>query len=384
MPTGIIVTYLVFLHSDLGISDTLGIMFTTLKRYPDNPKSNLQAWDSADELILSYLAAFDLSEKRILIVNDAFGALSCALNQGERTTYTDSYVSHRALMLNSKGERGSINNLDQLSGIYDLVLIKLPKNLSFLEDILCHLSQHLQAGSKLVCGAMLKHLSPAVFPLLQKYIGETTTSLAEKKARLVFAEFQREPVESPYPLEVEIEGFAHPFTNHSNLFSREKLDAGTKFLLAHLPEGSFSRILDLGCGNGILGIAAKKRSPEAQIVFSDESQLALLSAQANYAKFFSDSPELVWTNGFEDQPRETLDLVLCNPPFHQETTIGDFIAWQMFVDARRALKIGGMLRVIGNSHLGYHLKLKRIFGKSKIVASNERFMIVDAVKIALK
>jgi 16S rRNA G1207 methylase RsmC len=75
---------------------------------------------------------------------------------------------------------------------------------------------------------------------------------------------------------------------------------------------------------------------------------------------------------------------LCNPPFHQETTIGDFIAWQMFVDARRALKTGGVLRVIGNSHLGYHLKLKRIFGKSKIIVSNERFMIVEAVKTALK
>jgi 16S rRNA G1207 methylase RsmC len=56
----------------------------------------------------------------------------------------------------------------------------------------------------------------------------------------------------------------------------------------------------------------------------------------------------------------------------------------MFVDARRALKTGGVLRVIGNSHLGYHLKLKRIFGKSKIIVSNERFMIVEAVKTALK
>jgi len=72
--------------------------------------------------------------------------------------------------------------------------------------------------------------------------------------------------------------------------------------------------------------------------------------------------------------------VLCNPPFHQSHTLGDFIAWQMFEDAKHALRPGGLLRVIGNSHRGYQLKLKKIFGNSKIVATNSKFMIIDSYK----
>ena len=355
-------------------------MLTSLKRYPDDKKSTLQAWDSADELLLKHLASLELSGKRILVINDAFGALTCSLESDDVTSYSDSYLSHKAILRNSHGTRQTISELAELTGTYDIVLLRLPKNLSFLEDILCRLTPHLGPGSLLICGAMVKHLSLGIFPLLQKYIGETSTSLAEKKARLVFAEFVREPAESPFPINIEIPGFEHAFANHSNLFSREKLDTGTKFLLAQLPDGAFHKILDLGCGNGIVGIAAKLRYPSAQLTFADESQMALQSAQANYAKYFGDPATFVWTNCFEEQERDSLDLVLCNPPFHQEKTVSDAIAWQMFVDAQRALKVGGTLRVVGNSHLGYHLKLKRIFGKSKIVATNEMFMIVDAVK----
>lgn len=362
------------------------MLLTTLKRYPDPKRDNLQAWDSADELLLRHVGALELSGKRILIINDAFGALACSLSEGERTIYTDSYLSYKAILRNSGGTQQAVSELGALTGIYDLVLVKLPKNLSFLEDILCQITPHLRAGTLVICAAMVKHLAPASFPLLQKYIGETSTSLAEKKARLIFAEFEagKAPDTSPYPLHISIEGFAHPFTNHSNLFSREKLDLGTKFFLAHLPQGSFSTILDLGCGNGIIGIAAKQRHPNAQILFSDESRMALQSAQLNYTKFFEggSDAQFIWTNGFENQERDALDLVLCNPPFHQEKTISDQIAWQMFVDAQRALKVGGILRVVGNSHLGYHLKLKRIFGNSKIVASNDKYMVVDAVKTA--
>lgn len=353
----------------------------TLRRYPLVKNDPLQAWDAADELLLKHVAALELAGKRVLIVHDHFGALTCSLEAEELTSYTDSFLSHRAIQLNSQGARSTVSTLDELTGVYDFVLLRFPKNLSYFEDILCRLTAHLRPGSLLICASMVKHLSVGVFPLLQKYIGETSTSLAEKKARLVFAEFEKEAVASPFPLSLDIPGLAHPFTNHSNLFSREKLDPGTKFLLQHLPEGPFAKVLDLGCGNGILGIVAQQRYPDAALTFSDESRMALQSAETNYRKFFPEgTAAFVWANCYEDQERDSLDLVLCNPPFHQETTVHDGIAWQMFVDARRALKVGGTLRVIGNSHLGYHLKLKRIFGRAKIVATNDKFMIVDAVK----
>lgn len=351
-----------------------------LKRYPHRKNELLQAWDSADELILQHLGSLSLEDKRILIVNDQFGALSCGLQKFQITSYTDSFISFQSIKLNSENQITPINDLRALSGTYDYVVIQLPKNMSFFEDVLCRLTHHMNASSKIICGAMVKHLAPASFDLLNKYIGKTTTSLAQKKARLIFADFEKAPVNSPYPLKVKFELFEKEFINHSNLFSREKLDIGTRFLLEHMPRGEFKTILDLGCANGLVGIQAKKLNPEAKIIFSDESQMAIISASENYQQFFSDEAEFHWTNCYENQAKDSLDLVICNPPFHQSNTIGDFIAWQMFNDAKDALKRGGMIRVVGNSHLGYQVKLKKIFGNSKIIATNNKFMIVDAIK----
>lgn len=353
---------------------------TEIKRYPLKKNDLLQGWDSADELILQHMSHLDLSGKRTLIVNDQFGALSCGLEGFDCTTYTDSYVSSMGILYNSDQKIRPISKLQELSGLYDYVLIQIPKNMSFFEDILCHLTKHLHPQSKVICGSMVKHLAPTSFDLLQKYIGQTSTSLAQKKARLVFADFEKSAATSPYPLTVKFESFETPFVNHSNLFSRDKLDIGTRFFLEHIPRGDFKTILDLGCANGVIGIKSKMMNPEAKIFFSDESAMAIESAKTNYENNFKDQAEFYWTNCFESQNKGFLDLVLCNPPFHQGNTIGDFIAWQMFQDAYDALKAGGTLRVIGNSHLGYQVKLKKLFGNAKIVATNSKFIICDARK----
>lgn len=367
-----------------------------LKRYPFRKNDLLQAWDAADELILEHLSGIELKNQRILVVQDQFGALSCSLkNQADGvdlTSYTDSYVSSKGIELNSQNRVTQVHGLAELSGQYDLVLMRIPKNMSFFEDILCHLTQHLHANSQIICGYMIKHQANASFDLLNKYIGETRTSLAKKKARLIFANFQKGAIESPYPLKVRIESFEKPFIHHSGLFSREKLDIGTRFFLEHILQepntnndgGEFKTILDLGCANGIIGIAAKQAHPSAKIIFSDESQMAILSAKENYRTYFpDDSPNgasFIWTNCYETGQPDSVDLVLCNPPFHQGTTLGDFVARQMFTDALRCLTPGGLLRVIGNTHLRYPSELRKIFGNSEIVASNSKFTIVDAIK----
>ena len=351
-----------------------------LRRYPEATDPTLQAWDSADELLLDHLGGQDLTGKRILIVGDAFGALTSALARFEPQTYTDSFISATAIRRNTKG-REVLSRLADLAGTFDLVLMKIPKNMSFFEDILCHLTGHLNPSSQVVCGAMVKHLAGSSFDLLEKYLGPVTTSLARKKARLLFTSFTKAQVPSPYPMRVKIEGFEKEFLHHSNLFSREKLDVGTRFFLEHLPRGTYQTILDLGCANGVVGIKAKLLNPGAKVIFSDESFMAIESAKANYQSFFTDPADFLWTNCYEEQAAESLDLVLCNPPFHQQHTIGDFIAMAMFKDARHSLKKGGLLRVIGNSHLGYQLRMKSVFKNSTVRATNAKFMIVDSIKV---
>ncbi len=352
-----------------------------LRRFPLNLHEPLLAWDAADELALQHLEKLDLTGKRILIVNDQFGALACGLESFRPIVYTDSYTSMKAIELNSQGRIHSLHLLNEITGEFDVVVLRIPKTMSFFEDILCHLSHHLKAGALLICASMIKYLAKTSFELLDRLIGSTTTSLARKKARLVFAQFERTPTPSRYPLKVSVEMFGIPFVNHSNLFSHDKLDIGTRFFLEHIPRGSFKNILDLGCGNGIIGIAAGIAHPSAKLYYSDESAMAIESTKVNHRTFLPDRmAEFHWNYCYESRKHASVDLVLCNPPFHQGGPQNESIAKQMFRNAHHALVPGGTLRVIGNTFLGYPLILKQIFGNSHKVSSNSKFTIVDSIK----
>ena len=144
-----------------------------------------------------------------------------------------------------------------------------------------------------------------------------------------------------------------------------------------------SQVIDLGCGNGVIGLTILANQPSACIQFVDESHMAITSAQTNIE---TNLPELAKQCKFQlndcltNIESNSVDLILCNPPFHQQTATTDHIAWQMFKDSHRVLKKGGELRIIGNRQLAYHRKLKRIFGNEKLIASNEKFVTQSAIK----
>ena len=77
---------------------------------------------------------------------------------------------------------------------------------------------------------------------------------------------------------------------------------------------------------------------------------------------------------------KSVDIVLCNPPFHQQHAVTGHIASQMFTDAKRVLKQGGRLRIVANRHLGYADVLKRLFGNCQQLAADPKFVILEAIK----
>jgi len=169
--------------------------------------------------------------------------------------------------------------------------------------------------------------------------------------------------------------------NHSALFSRERLDIGTRFLLEQMPltEGP-GRIADLGCGNGVIGLMAAQANPEAEVFFVDESFMAVDAARENLKQLDTQLRRFhfIVGNSLTDFEAAGLDLVLCNPPFHQQQAVGDRVAAQMFRDAARALQAEGELWVVANRHLNYPRLLKRHFGRVETHAANRKFVVLRA------
>jgi len=360
-----------------------------LQRRPRRRRELLRAWDAADEYLLREVAEQVQPARgaRILVVNDSFGALAVALASEAPQVWSDSFLSQQAtrdnLLANGIDPAGvTIHNSLQLPAApLDLVLIRVPKALALLEDQLIRLRPLLTADTRILVAGMVKALPRSVWALLERLLGPTDTSLARKKARLI--RVTPDPTLTlpinPYPVQYLLEGTDWLITSHANVFSRARLDIGTRFFLQHLPGVPRAcDIIDLGCGNGVVGLRSFVQHPEATVYFVDESYMAVESARENFARIFGESRAAVFRvgDGLDDFPQASADLILCNPPFHQQQAVGDQIAQRMFRQAYGVLRPDGELWVIGNRHLGYHVALKRLFGRVERVASNAKFVIL--------
>lgn len=367
-----------------------------LSRFPEDPRDRLRAWDASDTYLLHHLA-----EERVpltgtvVVVGDRWGALVTALAEHRPTQITDSWLGQEATRVNlaragvEPGEVRLLTTRDPAPDRVDVLLVRVPKSLALLEDQLLRLAPAVHAGTVVVGTGMVKDIHTSTLRLFERILGPTRTSLARQKARLIFCapDPSLERPANPWPY-----GYALPdgigaasgriVVNHAGVFCADRLDVGTRFFLQHLPTGlGPRRVVDLGCGNGVVGTAVALADPQAEVLFVDESFQAVASAEATFkANGVPGHAEFRVGDGLAGVPDGSVDVVLSNPPFHSHQATTDATARRMFDGARRALRPGGELWVIGNRHLGYHLALKRLFGNSRLVASDPKFVVLKAVK----
>ncbi len=390
-----------------------------LTRFPEDPRDRLRAWDAADEYLLHHLDSgtgergpVDLAGAgQVTVFGDRWGALATALAAYRPTQITDSFLTRAATEANleragvAKDAVTLLTTQDAPPERIDVLLVRVPKSLALLEDQLLRLAPHVHAGTVVVGTGMVKEIHTSTLNLFERILGPTRTSLAEKKARLIFCtpdvaatgavqagpEAQAQaPAGGAWPLTYTLDrdagsGAGLTAVNHAGIFCADRLDVGTRFFLQSIPTNTEgARVVDLGCGNGVVGTAVAVADPDAEVVFADESYQAVASARATYeANVRSGRPdraEFLVGDGLSMLPAGSVDLVLSNPPFHSHRATTDATALRMFAQSRRALRPGGELWIVANRHLGYHTHLRRLFGNSEVVASEPRFVVLRAVK----
>jgi 16S rRNA (guanine1207-N2)-methyltransferase len=369
----------------------LGTQQLELERYPQQEEATqLQAWEAADEYLLQQLENVDIGERPVLIFNDNFGTLACALHGYKPYSISDSYMSQLATRHNLKLNELDVEQVTLQDSLAELpanpavVLIRIPKALALLEQQLRALRDVVAPDTLIVAGAKARDVHTSTMQVFERVLGPTRTSLAWKKARLIYCQVAGiVPPAAPETTDWLLDGTDWLIHNHANVFSRGSLDIGARLFLENLPKDLQGHIVDLGCGNGIIGMRALVQNPQAQMTFVDESYMAVASSELNVAHNLPqemDRCQFEVNNSLAGIERESLQAVLCNPPFHQQHAITDHTAWQMFCDAKRCLQVGGELWIVGNRHLDYYQKLRRLFGNCTTVASNQKFLILKAVK----
>jgi 16S rRNA G1207 methylase RsmC len=353
-----------------------------LSRYPTRRNEPLQAWCSADSLLLEAARELSLGPGVTLLVNDEQGALCVPLQAAG--LWTDSALAAIAVRANlESNDRQPIPitwSTERPLGEFSAVLMRVPKQLPYFEYQLGTLAQLLPEGATVLAAGMDKHLSPHTAKLIEQYVGPTRRHRGRRKARLFEAIRRTGPCPPPpgassyYCQELDAE-----LRNLPNVFSGTQLDMGTRFLLQHLHRlDAVGSAIDLACGNGIIGLAAHNLRLAQRVAFCDESAMALASARDNCQRLYPENPgsfSFFHGDGLLEYSGERAELVLCNPPFHSQHAVDEFVGKRLLGQCGNHLDSGSSLCLVANRHLDYGPVLRRNFPAVERLAQNGKFIL---------
>jgi 16S rRNA (guanine1207-N2)-methyltransferase len=182
----------------------------------------------------------------------------------------------------------------------------------------------------------------------------------------------------PHELRFLYRGELLIFGTDAGVFARHGLDPGTALLISALDPAAGSRLLDLGCGWGAVGIAAARAAPTGQVVLTDVNKRALRLARANVARNRVRNAEVRAGPGFRPVAGDRFDLIATNPPYR----IGRPAILALFDAARDHLAPGGRLLFVGKGSQGalfyQHYLTERWGGPVRVVARGGGYRVVEA------
>lgn len=309
---------------------------------------------------------------RILVVEDAGGALTrAALDAGaDVRAWCDDLRDEEAV---PEGVRTPTPTPPD-GWRPDLVLWRLPKALSALEDTAERLSGALTAEGRLLAGGRIRHMTRAQNDVLARSFGTVTASLGRQKSRVLRASEPQRP-EPTWPRRRHLGEIGLTVVAHGATFATNRLDDGTGLLLRALgreaSDGGGRRALDLGSGSGIIAawLAQRGWAVEATDVSTDAVASTLLTAAANGVAVSASR-----VDALASVP-PGCDLIASNPPFHRGTEKDSGPTLAMIRDARRVLAPAGELWLVFNSHLPYLPELRRHVGATDVVVQDRHYLV---------
>lgn len=385
--------------------------FARLSREPDFDAEELQAYDATDELLLS-TAADEIRGQRpgeLVVIGDRHGALTlgAAALLGARgvRVFQDPVLGECALHRNADrlgipaGADGAFvsHPLDAslLAGAR-LVLVQLPRGLDALDEIAWSIAAWADPEVRVLAGGRVKHMTRAMNEVLGRRFADVSAGLARRKSRVLTASAPLAAAalgSAPFPRFGEDPELAFPVAAFGATFGGPTLDHGSRLLLAGLGDVSpdVRRIVDLGCGNGVLGVSAARAWPAAHVIATDQSAAAqratLLTAEragvlaADCAHGSEADPAGLCVHradALEAVPDGWAELILLNPPFHTGATVHAGVAHRLIAACTRALAPGGELRIVFNSHLRYRPLVERAIGPATQIARDRTFTVLSA------
>jgi len=165
----------------------------------------------------------------------------------------------------------------------------------------------------------------------------------------------------------------------SSIFSKNKVDLGTMHLLTY---GDFTfdkdaKVLDLGCGYGVIGIALKKLYPKYDVVLSDLNRRAVELSKKN-AKSNNADVKVIQSDLFF-KLKDKFDIIVSNPPYIAGK---DFIK-SLIEESYKHLNNNGYIELVVMYNKGgksIEKLMLDIFGNVDTIAKKSGYRIIKSIK----
>ena len=161
----------------------------------------------------------------------------------------------------------------------------------------------------------------------------------------------------------------------ATVFSCDRIDPGTTLLAESMPTVT-GRVLDFGCGNGILSVIASRSIPQPSVTAIDSNIEAIEVARRTFKLNEVKGVKLRASYFGEDLQDSSFDTIMCYPPFHVGPAISHDVGKRMLIEAARLLKPTGQCFIVLSRAQGYEALLRTIFRRTSQIADTPRHYVV--------
>lgn len=345
--------------------------------------------DNRSQVILK--AVDQLPTGKLLLVNPpADGLAQMLAAERQVAVFTQDFVT--AQFYQSSTMACTFGVLPETGSVFDAAIIFAPKEKQRLALLLAALApqiRHIFLVGELKGGVKSAAKLASDFGAVEKILSARHCACYRLQSDVNLYTFSTEALlqnsQKHFILGNESETNQQPLSviSYPGVFNHGSLDAGTAFFLEHLPALRNKKIVDVGCGAGVITAYASQQGA-ATVTAVDTNALALAATRATLAKNALVA-EVVPSNMLAQLtasvlPRDRYNLILSNPPFHQGLHTDLQPAAALIANALHYLAPGGELWLVANRYLPYENWLRKTFSRVEIMAQNGRYKIIKSAK----